>query len=63
MTHDEAIQQLSHLGRRRAFGRHVGSDRLIQAGLDALLAGVAPPRSPEEAARFLRERPPGERTD
>ncbi|MEF9887246.1 hypothetical protein [Streptomyces sp. P9-A4] len=43
MTHGEAIQQLSHRGRQRAFGRHVGSDRLIQAGLDALLAGVDTP--------------------
>ncbi|MFE0133074.1 hypothetical protein ACFWY6_16100 [Streptomyces sp. NPDC059037] len=43
MTHDEAIKQLSHLARARAFGRHVGSDRLIQAGLDALIAGVESP--------------------
>ncbi|MER6098487.1 hypothetical protein ABT154_22040 [Streptomyces sp. NPDC001728] len=62
MTHDEAIQQLRHLGRQRAFGWHVGSDRLIQAGLDALLAGVDTPslallagllRSEEPEAREL----------
>ncbi|MFI0242965.1 hypothetical protein [Streptomyces sp. NPDC016845] len=43
MTHDEALKQLSHLARERAFGRHVGSDRLIQAGLNALIAGVESP--------------------
>ncbi|MBM7168098.1 hypothetical protein JQK87_06660 [Streptomyces sp. G44] len=43
MTHDEALKQLSHLARERAFGRHVGSDRLIQAGLDALIADVESP--------------------
>ncbi|WP_458246992.1 hypothetical protein [Streptomyces sp. MAI_2237] len=40
MTPDDALKQLSHLARERAFGRHVGSGRLIQAGLDALLADV-----------------------
>lgn len=40
MTRDDALKQLSHIARERAFGRHVGSDRLIQAGLDALIAGV-----------------------
>ncbi|MGD6741692.1 hypothetical protein ACOKM3_07605 [Streptomyces sp. BH106] len=43
MTHDEALKQLSHLARERTFGTHVGSDRLIQAGLDALIAGVESP--------------------
>ncbi|KQX56294.1 MULTISPECIES: hypothetical protein [unclassified Streptomyces] len=43
MTHDEAIQQLRELGRARVFGRHVGSDRLVRAGLDALTAGVDSP--------------------
>ncbi|MFJ7159759.1 hypothetical protein ACIQUQ_33065 [Streptomyces sp. NPDC101118] len=40
MTEDEARRVLAALGRWRAFGSSVGSDRLIQAGLDALLAGV-----------------------
>ncbi|MER7516460.1 hypothetical protein [Streptomyces sp. NPDC126499] len=39
----DALQQLHHLAKERAFGRHVGSDRLVQAGLDALLAGVSSP--------------------
>ncbi|MFD9225537.1 hypothetical protein ACFWDI_37275 [Streptomyces sp. NPDC060064] len=43
MNHDDALQQLSHIAHERAFGRHVGSDRLIQAGLDALMAGVESP--------------------
>lgn len=43
MTRDEALKQLSHIARERAFGRHVGSDQLIQAGLDALLAEVDSP--------------------
>jgi hypothetical protein len=43
MNHDDALRQLSNIARERAFGRHVGSDRLIQAGLDALLAGVDSP--------------------
>lgn len=40
MTCDDALKQLSHIARERAFGRHVGSDQLIQAGLNALIAGV-----------------------
>ncbi|MFB7312197.1 hypothetical protein [Streptomyces sp. NPDC056192] len=43
MNHDDALQQLSHIAGERAFGRHVGSDRLIQVGLDALIAGVESP--------------------
>lgn len=43
MNHDDALQQLSHVARERAFGLLVGSDRLIQVGLDALLAGVQSP--------------------
>ncbi|WP_262061681.1 hypothetical protein [Streptomyces sp. STR69] len=43
MTRDEALKQLSHIAHERAFGRHVGSDRLIQAGLDALMAEVDSP--------------------
>ncbi|WP_405427226.1 hypothetical protein [Streptomyces erythrochromogenes] len=43
MTHDDALKQLSHIARERAFGKHVGSDRLIRAGLDALMAQVESP--------------------
>ncbi|MFF7976702.1 hypothetical protein [Streptomyces sp. NPDC007905] len=43
MNQDDALKQLSHMARERAFGRRVGSDRLIQAGLDALVAGVDSP--------------------
>ncbi len=43
MTRDEALHQLRQLARAQALGRHVGSDRLIQAGLDALLADVDTP--------------------
>lgn len=62
MTPDEALKQLSHIARERAFCGHVGSDRLIQAGLDALIAGVESPslamlagllRSEEPEARAL----------
>ncbi|MER5890766.1 hypothetical protein ABT160_43690 [Streptomyces sp. NPDC001941] len=57
MTHDEAIAQISHLARMRAFGRHVGSDRLIQAGLDALLAGVESPSLAMLAGLLRSEEP------
>lgn len=40
VTHDEALKELSRLAHERAFGGYIGSDTLIQAGLDALLAGV-----------------------
>ncbi|WP_327429481.1 hypothetical protein [Streptomyces sp. NBC_01236] len=43
MTRDEALDRLRQLARAQAFGHHVGSDRLIQAGLDALLADVDAP--------------------
>ncbi|MFF1839465.1 hypothetical protein ACFVXE_35640 [Streptomyces sp. NPDC058231] len=43
MNHDDALQQLSHIAGERALGRHVGSDRLIQVGLDALIAGIESP--------------------
>ncbi|MER5395606.1 hypothetical protein [Streptomyces sp. NPDC002599] len=43
MTRDEALDRLGQLAQAQAFGRHVGSDRLIQAGLDALLADVDAP--------------------
>lgn len=57
MTHDEALKQLSHLARERAFGRHVGSDRLIQAGLDALVADVESPSLAMLAGLLRSEEP------
>ncbi|MCX5384686.1 hypothetical protein [Streptomyces sp. NBC_00083] len=57
MTRDDALKQLNHLARERAFGRHVGSDRLIQAGLDALMAGVES-RSLALLAGLLRSEEP-----
>ncbi|WP_327660110.1 MULTISPECIES: hypothetical protein [unclassified Streptomyces] len=57
MTHDEALKQLSHLARERAFGMHVGSDRLIQAGLDALIAGVESPSLAPLAGLLRSEEP------
>ncbi|MFD6423034.1 hypothetical protein [Streptomyces sp. NPDC060198] len=43
MTYEDALKQLGDIANERAFERHVGSDRLIQAGLDALLAEVESP--------------------
>ncbi|MGY0485967.1 hypothetical protein [Streptomyces sp. WG-D5] len=43
MTKTEALDRLRQLARAQALGRHVGSDRLIQAGLDALLSDVDSP--------------------
>ncbi|MBO7936020.1 hypothetical protein G6W55_22755 [Streptomyces sp. CAI-85] len=43
MTRDDALQRFRHIARERAFGRYVGSDRLVQAGLDTLIAGVGSP--------------------
>ncbi|MFE9399247.1 hypothetical protein [Streptomyces flavidovirens] len=43
MNHDDALRQLSYIAHERAFGRHVGSDRLIQVGLDALMDGIVSP--------------------
>ncbi|MER7810376.1 hypothetical protein [Streptomyces sp900116325] len=57
MTRDDAIKQLSHIARERAFGRHVGSDRLIQAGLDALIAGVESPSLAMLAGLLRSEEP------
>ncbi|WP_285441204.1 MULTISPECIES: hypothetical protein [unclassified Streptomyces] len=39
MTRDDALKQLSHIAHGRAFDKHLGSDRLVHAGLDALIAG------------------------
>lgn len=55
MTRDEALAQLHRLAQARAFDRHVGSDRLIQAGLDALLADVDSPSIPVLAGLIRSE--------
>ncbi|WP_223830907.1 hypothetical protein [Streptomyces venezuelae] len=57
MTSDDALDQFRHLARERAFGRHVGSDRLIQAGLDALIAGVESPSLAMLAGLLRSEEP------
>ncbi|WP_285543872.1 hypothetical protein [Streptomyces lavendulae] len=57
MTRDDALKQLSHIARERAFDRHVGSDRLIQAGLDALIAGVESPSLAMLAGLLRSEEP------
>ncbi|MFJ8636683.1 hypothetical protein [Streptomyces sp. NPDC093568] len=57
MTHDDALDQLRRLAHARASGRHVGSDRLIQAGLDALLAGVDSPSLAMLAGLLRSEEP------
>lgn len=43
MNRDDALKQISHIAHRRAFGGRAGYDRLIRAGLDALLAGMESP--------------------
>ncbi|WP_306324579.1 hypothetical protein [Streptomyces venezuelae] len=58
MTSDDALDQLRHIARERAFGRPVGSDKLIQAGLDALIAGIESP-SLAMLAGLLRSEEPG----
>ncbi|MGW0184730.1 hypothetical protein ACWDV7_03115 [Streptomyces sp. NPDC003362] len=57
MTRDDALKQLSHIACERAFGRHIGSDRLIQAGLDALIAGVESPSLAVLAGLLRSEEP------
>ncbi|MEU8683465.1 hypothetical protein [Streptomyces sp. NPDC048611] len=57
MTRDEALKQLSHLVHARAFDQHVGSDQLIQAGLDALIAGVESPSLAMLAGLLRSEEP------
>lgn len=57
MTRDEALKQLSHIARESAFGMHVGSDRLIQAGLDALIAQVESPSLAMLAGLLRSEEP------
>jgi len=51
----QALKQLRTLVQARALGRHVGSDRLIQAALDALLADVDSPSLPLLAGLGRRE--------
>ncbi|MBT2384716.1 hypothetical protein [Streptomyces sp. ISL-11] len=57
MNPDEALKQLSHIARERAFCGHVGSDRLIRAGLDALIAGVESPSLAMLAGLLRSEEP------
>ncbi|GAA2516317.1 hypothetical protein GCM10010393_56640 [Streptomyces gobitricini] len=57
MTRDAALEQLSHIARERAFGRRVGSDQLIQAGLNALIAGVEIPSLAMLAGLLRNEEP------
>ncbi|MEW1640782.1 hypothetical protein [Streptomyces sp. NPDC091219] len=57
MSRDDALRQLSHIARERAFGRHVGSDRLIQAGLDAVIAEVESPSLAMLAGLLRSEEP------
>ncbi|WP_062205569.1 hypothetical protein [Streptomyces sp. NBRC 109706] len=57
MTRDEALRRLGDLVWERAFGWDVGSDRLIRAGLDALLAGVECPSLARLAGLLRREEP------
>lgn len=57
MTDEDALDQFRHIARERAFGRHVGSDRLIQAGLDALIAGVESPSLAMLAGLLRSEEP------
>ncbi|MFE7569487.1 hypothetical protein ACFU76_21385 [Streptomyces sp. NPDC057539] len=53
----EALNSLRWLAMERASGHLVGSDRLIEAGLDALLSGVDSPSLPLLAGLARREEP------
>lgn len=57
MTRDEALKQLRTLAQARALGRHVGSDRLIQSAVDAVLAEVDAPSLPLLAGLGRHEEP------
>ncbi len=57
MTPDDALQQFRIFALERALGRQVGSDRLIQAGLDGLVAGVESPSLVTLAGLRRREEP------
>ncbi|MFJ4776255.1 hypothetical protein [Streptomyces sp. NPDC088762] len=61
MNEDEAVRQLWMLADERATGCEVDSARLIQAGLDALLAGLDTPSIPRLAglARWEADQAPG----
>ncbi|MEV6009889.1 hypothetical protein AB0M29_24130 [Streptomyces sp. NPDC051976] len=57
MTEDEAIEQLRMIALSQAIGHFTSSDVLIQAGLDALLAGADTPSLPLLAGLGRREGP------
>jgi hypothetical protein len=57
MTIDDQVQRLRMLAVELLIGRDVGADRLIQAGLDALLAGVDSPSLRLLAGLTRREEP------
>ncbi|MFE0422965.1 hypothetical protein [Streptomyces sp. NPDC058953] len=57
MNRDDALRQLNHLAHLRMVGCHVGSDRLIAAGLDALLAGIESPSLVALAGLLRKEEP------
>ncbi|MEV6330449.1 hypothetical protein [Streptomyces sp. NPDC051909] len=57
MDQAAALTRLGRVARLRAFGRHVGSDQLIRAGLDALIAGVDSPSLPELSGLLRSEEP------
>ncbi|WP_406864891.1 hypothetical protein ABZO31_32410 [Streptomyces sp. HUAS MG47] len=57
MTEDEAVDRLRVLAVERLANDVVGSDRLIRAGLDALLAGVDTPSLARLAGLTRREEP------
>jgi hypothetical protein len=57
MTEDEAVDRLQVLAVERLAYDVVGSDRLVRAGLDALLAGVDTPALAQLAGLTRREEP------
>lgn len=57
MTGEETKARLRRLARARAFGCHVGSDQLVQAALDALLADVDSPSLPLLAGLARKDEP------
>ncbi|MCA2212586.1 hypothetical protein [Jidongwangia harbinensis] len=57
MDTEAAIATLRKVAISQLVGRHVGSDRLIQLGLDALLAGIDTPSLPRLAGLTRVEEP------
>ncbi|GAA4609948.1 hypothetical protein BJY16_007596 [Actinoplanes octamycinicus] len=57
MDGEMAVRQLRLIAIDRLVGCEVGSDKLIRAGVDALLAGVASPSLPMLAGLTRREEP------